>query len=150
MSPSMRTSAKGLDLIERFEGLELSAYQDLGGVWTIGYGHTGPPAESGATIDAGRADDLLKTDLDRFERCVQRAVTAHMNQNQFDAFVALAFNIGCTAFANSTAVRRFNDGDAPELVVEAWAWWNKIKGKRIEGLARRRQAEIDLFLAAVR
>lgn len=149
MLPIMRVSQRGRRLIERFEGLRLDAYRDIAGVWTIGYGHTGPAAKPGAHITKERAQELLEIDLDRFERCVQRAITAPMNQNQFDAFVAFAYNIGCAAFTRSTAVLRFNDGDAPEPVVAAWGWWVRAGGRRVEGLVKRRRAEIDLFLTAV-
>lgn len=145
----METSPKGLRLIKQFEGFETKAYQDLGGVWTIGYGHTGSEVHGGQTITPDEAQELLESDLEIFESCVTRAITAPMNQNQFDAFVTLAYNIGCGAFGRSTLVRRFNDNDCSERVVEAWAWWNRVNGKRTNGLINRRRAEIGLFLAPI-
>lgn len=137
---------RGLALIRKFEGLELKAYQDIGGIWTIGYGHTGPDVTEGMVIDGRRAEALLSLDVGVFERCVRRHATVSLTQNQFDAMVALAYNIGCGRFKESTMLRRFNDGHSPESVAEAWAWWNRVNGEVVKGLVNRRRAEIDLFL----
>lgn len=146
MTPLMKTSPRGISLIKRYEGLALKAYQDIAGYWTIGYGHKGPPAEPGAVFTLDEADQTLSDDLEKFERCVLRNVTAPINQNQFDAFVAIAFNIGCQALRESTFLRRFNDGNTPEHVAAAILWWNKVNGRTIARQVERRRAEADLFL----
>lgn len=162
-------------LIKRFEGLELEAYRDIGGIWTIGYGHTSEglkracealargetpaPIECGfydidargrvVTTEAG-ADALLRHDLRSREDAVARLVIAPLGQNAFDALVSLVYNIGIGAFQDSTVRRRINAGDTDERVAEAWGWWNKatVGGtlKVVEGLARRRAEEIALYL----
>lgn len=141
----MKLSARGQRLIERFEGRMYMAYQDGGGVWTIGVGHTkgikkGMVA-TGAQIDAWFAEDSAEAVAG-----VNKSVTATMTQNQFDAMVSLAFNIGVTALSGSTLVRKFNAGDIAGAALQ-FVRWNQDNGKVILGLTRRRQAEADLFVS---
>ena len=144
-----QVSREGVELIKRFEGLELQSYQDVAGIWTVGYGHTGPEVGPGMVITEGQAEALLIEDLERFERGVSSAVTAPITQTQFDALVSLAYNIGVSGFSRSTAVKRLNKGDV-EGAAEAITWWNKatINGRKqpVLGLTRRRAAEAALFL----
>ena len=144
-----QVSREGIELIKRFEGLELQSYQDVAGIWTVGYGHTGPEVGPGMVITEGQAEALLIEDLERFERGVSSAVTAPITQTQFDALVSLAYNIGVSGFSRSTAVKRLNKGDV-EGAAEAITWWNKatINGRKqpVLGLTRRRAAEAALFL----
>ena len=144
-----QVSREGIELIKQFEGLELQAYQDVAGIWTIGYGHTGPEVGPGMVITEGQAEQLLIEDLERFERGVSSAVQTPISQAQFDALVSLAYNIGVAGFSRSTAVKRLNKGDF-EGAAEAITWWNKatINGRKqpVAGLTRRRAAEAALFL----
>ncbi|HEX7856042.1 MAG TPA: lysozyme [Sphingobium sp.] len=140
-----RIGSKGRTLVKSFESLELTAYLCPADVWTIGYGSTGPLVKRGLTITASRADELLTEDLDRFERCVStQAPTA--TQNQFDAMVSLAFNIGITNFTSSTLLRKHRAGDHIGARAE-FARWNKARGKVLAGLTRRRAAEAALYAA---
>jgi len=84
-------SDTGFALTRGFEGLRLTAYQDCAGVWTIGYGHTGPGVLPGQTITAVEAETLLHADLAEAVACVNRAVTATITQPQFDALVDFCF-----------------------------------------------------------
>jgi len=152
----MRISKKGIDLIKSFEALELRAYQDIAGVWTIGWGHTGTEAATrGNVITVAQAEKLLRADLEMFEKGVSNSLAAPIangwvSQNEFDALVSLAFNIGLTAFDKSTVVRRIRQGRPDGEVAESMLWWNKatINGKRqkVAGLVRRRKAEVKLYL----
>ena len=87
----------GLELIMQFEGCRLKAYQCAAGVWTIGYGHTAG-VSAGQAITQVQAEEYLRQDCRKFERCVNDAayvpITAQLNQNQFDALVSFAFNCG--------------------------------------------------------
>ena len=145
-------SQEGIELIKRFEGLELESYADVAGIWTIGYGHTGPEVGPGQRISEAEAEELLVRDLERFERGVSEAVTRDISQQQFDALVSLSYNIGVNAFRGSTAVKRINKGDF-EGAAEAITWWNKatVNGRKrpILGLTRRRAAEAALFLQGI-
>ena len=137
-------SDAGLALTKQFEGLSLTSYQDQVGVWTIGYGHTGPTLQGGLTITQDQADQLLLSDVASSVTCVNRAVTSQINQNQFDALVDFVFNLGCASLLSSTLLRLINAGDfasaAPQFLL-----WDHAKGVVIPGLLRRRQQEMALF-----
>src|SRR3954453_14632449 len=90
-----------IELIKRNEGCELTAYQDSVGVWTIGYGHTGPDVSASLRITQERAEELLRQDLEKFQDGVDDAITADTGDNQFGAMVSLAFNIGLGNFRKS-------------------------------------------------
>jgi lysozyme len=94
---NMNYSKNGLALTESFEGVRLTAYQDIRGVWTTGYGHTGPDVRPGMTITQAQAEQLLLADVAHAVSMVNRCVTVSLDQNQFDALVDFAFNAGCEA-----------------------------------------------------
>lgn len=145
----MDISNRGLELIKEFEGLELEAYQDIVGIWTIGYGHTsmaGPPdVVPGMEITEEEATEILRRDLGQYENGVESAVKVDINQNMFDALVSCTFNIGVSAMKKSTFIKRLNQGDYVGCA-EAMQWWNKAGGQVVAGLKRRREAEAALFL----
>lgn len=148
----MKVSQNGVDLIKRFEGLSLEAYQDIAGIWTIGYGHTGADVKPNMRISEHDAENLLKQDLKPREDAVERLVRAPLNQNEFDALVSFVYNVGANAFKNSTARKRLNKGDKLGAA-DALTWWNKatVGGvlREVTGLTRRRAAERALFLEPV-
>ncbi len=147
----MRISEVGIELIKRFEGLELESYQDIAGVWTIGYGHT-ETAGPNQRINGREAEELLRRDLGPRERAVGELVGVALNQNEFDALISFVFNVGASAFKNSTARKRLNRNDRLGAA-EALTWWNKatIGGvlREVRGLTRRRASERALFLTPV-
>lgn len=134
----------GLDLIKAFEGCKLTAYLCPAGVWTIGYGSTGPHVRKGLTITQDAAEALLREDLERFERGVSTAISVPLTDNQFAALVSLAFNVGTGAFSGSTLVRKLNANDFAGAA-DQFARWNKAGGRVLAGLTRRRAAERALF-----
>lgn len=150
----MKTSAAGRKAITQREGNKLKAYLDSVGILTIGVGHTSaaglPKVTSGMTITAAQSDEILTRDLAIFEAAVSKAVKVPLSQNEFDALVSLAFNIGAGAFAKSTVVRKLNAGDR-HGAANAILLFNKgkVKGKlqEIPGLTKRRQAERTQFLS---
>lgn len=145
----MKTSAAGVRLIQQFEGLRLRAYQDAVGVWTIGWGSTryrnGDKVRPGDTITEPEAEALLRATLETYEQGVLAAVTAPLSQAQFDACVSLAYNVGVSAFANSTLVKHLNAGRVAEAADE-FRRWNRAGGRVLAGLTRRREVERALFL----
>ncbi|ARD62760.1 muraminidase [Kosakonia radicincitans DSM 16656] len=143
------TGAAGLTLIKSFEGLSLEKYRDAVGKWTIGYGHLILPHENfPQALSKVEAEDLLRADLGMTERGVHRLVTVDLNQNQFDALVAFAFNVGLGNLQNSTLLRLLNQGQYQEAA-DQLPRWNKAGGKILAGLTRRRDAERALFMAPV-
>ena len=141
---NFKYSAAGLELTKQFEGLELKAYQDSVGVWTIGYGHTGPDVKEGLTITEEQAGVLLAADVAWAVTCVNKSVKAKINQNQFDAMVDFVFNLGCASLVQSTLLKMVNAGDF-EGPAKQFLRWNKVGGKVVRGLTKRRQAEAELF-----
>lgn len=139
-----RISTAGRDLIAKFEGNELSAYRDSGGVLTIGIGHTGPEVTPGLVWTQEQVNTAFGHDIARFEAAVSRSVTVPVTQGQYDSMVSLAFNIGETAFGNSTLVRKLNAGDY-EGASREFAVWNKVKGKVSSNLTSRRRIERQVF-----
>ncbi|WOI52533.1 lysozyme [Parvularcula sp. LCG005] len=144
-------SAEGIALIKRWEGLRLDSYQDIAGIWTIGYGHTGREVGPDQTITEAEAEDLLREDVRRFENGVNDLVKVPLTQSMFDALVSFSYNVGTGALKSSTALKRLNKEDYTGAA-EALTWWNKARdpqsGQLVvsNGLARRRQSEAALFL----
>ena len=140
----MKTSSKGIALITEFEGFREKAYQDVVGIWTIGYGFT-LGVQPGDTITKAQAKARLARELDGYEAAVTRACTNEPNQNEFDALVCFAFNVGAAGMAKSSVIKAHNRGDH-QAAARAFSLWNKAGGKVWPGLTRRRAAEAALYL----
>lgn len=138
-------SQSGLKMTEEFEGVRLAAYPDIRGVWTIGYGHTGPDVHPGLRITQAVAEDLLKRDVQTAETCVNEHVCVPITQNEFDALVDFTFNDGTGALIGSTLLKKLNTGDYTGAA-DQFALWVNAGGHKIPALVRRRQAEHDLFV----
>ncbi|WP_139413581.1 lysozyme [Bartonella mastomydis] len=143
-----KISKEGLELIKQWEGLRLNAYKDTIGVWTIGYGHTSaagkPFVHKGMTITEKQAEELLCKDLKQFKNTVAKAVTVSLNSWQFAALVSFCYNVGTTAFCNSTLLKKLNNGEYEAVPAELQKW-TKAGGKRLQGLVHRRVAEAGLW-----
>ncbi|MET0365174.1 MAG: lysozyme [Sphingobium sp.] len=142
-STSRRINAAGLKLIKEFEGCRLKAYRDIVGVWTIGYGSTGPHVTPGLTLTEAECEALLLKDLERFEKAIA-AGARKATDNQYAAIVSLAFNVGESAVLNSTLLRLHNNGDYAGAA-DQFARWNRAGGRVVDGLTRRREAEAALY-----
>ncbi len=145
----MRLSESGFALLKKFEGCRLRAYRDVANVLTIGYGHTGPDVTENLVITQEAAEELLRKDVRTFETGVTSLVYVSINQNEFDAFVSFAFNVGLHAFASSTLLKLFNARTSKTVTASEFSKWCKADGKVVEGLKRRREAEKTLFLTKV-
>ena len=145
----MAVSLFGVDLICGFEGKRLVAYDDGVGVWTIGFGTTiypnGIKVKKGDVCTESQAKEYMAHDLKKFELAVNCAVNIPLNQNQFDALVSLAYNIGTGAFNKSTLVKKLNAGDIRGAADQFDVWVN-AGGKRMQGLVNRRAKEKEVFL----
>ena len=144
MTPAMTYSKTGFTLTESFEGCKLTAYQDSVGVWTIGYGTTGPDVYEGLTITQAQAEGLLADRIALAASCVNTAITVQLTQPEFDALVDFTYNLGCRAFCNSTMRRLINEGNMAAAAVQ-FDSWDHAGGKVVAGLLRRRQAETTEF-----
>lgn len=132
----------GLALIKQFEGCRLAAYQCSAGVWTIGYGHTAG-VHKGMKITQAQAEEYLKHDVAKFEKYVNNPsyvpFTDKLNQNQFDALVSFAFNLG------QGNVKKLCTGRTINQIPSAMQQYCKAAGKTLPGLQRRRKAEAALY-----
>ncbi|MEL6494093.1 MAG: lysozyme [Cyanobacteria bacterium J06623_7] len=142
-SEAMKISAKGVALIKRWEGCRLTAYQCSAHVWTIGYGHT-QGVKRGDKITRRQAERLFLTDIPVYEQIIHQHVTVELNQNQFDALVSFVYNVGETAFKNSTLLKLLNQSKYDKAAKQLFRWV-RAGGRRIEGLANRRNEEYQLF-----
>jgi lysozyme len=140
----VKTSPKGIALITEFEGFRSKAYLCPAGVWTIGYGFT-LGVQPGDTITKEQAKRRLARELESYEAAVMRACTNEPNQNEFDALVCFAFNVGAAGMAKSSVIKAHNRGDH-QAAARAFSLWNKAGGKVWPGLTRRRAAEAALYL----
>src|SRR5258706_5105660 len=129
---TMKISEAGLEVIMDNEGLRLEAYQDIVGVWTIGFGHTGAEVKPGIIIKLEAAKGLLLSDVETSEKCVNNCVSGVITQGQFDALCSFVFNLGCSALRNSTLLRKLNDGDDVGAA-EQFMHWNHAGGKVVAG-----------------
>lgn len=145
----MKLSDAGLEAIKRFEGLRLTAYQDVAGVWTIGYGATryrnGDAVRPGDVISADEAEALLRDQVEDYADAVRQLVKVPLTPSQFDALTSWTYNLGAAALRDSTLLKRLNAGEYREAADEMLRWVN-AGGRPIEGLRRRREAERAMFL----
>lgn len=145
-------SRTGLELVKHFESCFLKAYQDGGGVWTIGWGHTGlqhldGTVRKGRVITQQEADELLAYDMNQFEARVAALVKVPLSDDQHAALVSFDFNTGGLTLKKgepSTLLKRLNEGNFAKAAAE-FPKWNKDNGKVVKGLVRRRLAERALF-----
>lgn len=154
----MNISETALDMIRREEGLVLMTYRCPAGRLTIGYGHTGPDVVWGKTITKEEAERLFRQDVSRFEREVTQLLNGcPTTQNQFDALVVLAYNIGTDIDADtipeglgdSTLLKLHKAGQYKDAADQFLKWdKGQVKGvlKRLPGLTKRRAAERALYL----
>ncbi|CNL15637.1 putative phage lysozyme [Yersinia frederiksenii] len=145
----MQISENGINKLKVEEGERLTGYKDSRGIPTVGVGHTGvvdgKPVAVGMVITKDKSSELLRSDLAWVEKAIATNVKAPLTQNQYDALCSLIFNIGPTAFANSTVLKRLNSGDY-KGAADAFLMWKKA-GNDLNILLPRRQRERALFLS---
>lgn len=160
----MRIGPKGLAIIKKWEGYHdrlpdgrCKAYLDTiaskkywskgyKGLWTIGYGSTGPGVTQGVIWTEKEAEANLRKEVAKHEVAVSKKLKVPVNQHQFDALVSLSYNIGPNAFP--TLLRKVNKGDHAGAA-EAFKIYNKSGGKVVKGLVNRRADEAELYKWAV-
>ncbi len=146
----MKVSDECIKMINHHEGVRLKPYQDPIGLWTVGVGHLigdgkTLPIEWFRTLTIDEVDELLKSDLRKFERGVLRLCPNHLTQSRFDALVSFAFNVGLGNLQASTLRQKHNRGDILGASQE-FLKWNKAGGRVLRGLTIRRKDESNLYL----
>lgn len=141
-------SKSGEQLTEGFEGCHLQAYQDVAGVWTIGYGTTGRDVVAGLVITQEDAVARLERGIAWAVHAVNSLVTVPLTQPEFDALVDFVYNAGAEAFHGSTMLRLLNAGDYHGAAGQ-FERWDHAGGKEVAGLLRRRKAEEAEFESGI-
>jgi lysozyme len=142
-------SENGIELLKKLEGFRSKMYLDSAGLPTIGYGTLIDSEHEKwmltAEISKDKATELLKKDLERFEIAIRDTVKVDLTQDQYDALVLFTYNVGEGNFRRSTLLKRINSKAGREDIKAQFLRWVNAGGKRIEGLVKRRTAEIELF-----
>jgi len=143
---------KGYLFITKHEGLSLKPYLCPAKIPTIGYGNTYYSDGKKVTlldkdITKQQAFDMFKEIANRFAKRVDELVTSNINQNQFNALVSFAYNVGTGNFASSTLLKKINKNPNDLTLKAEFLRWNKAGGKVINGLTNRRNEEADLYFS---
>ncbi len=152
MAKITKVSKTGLELIKKYEGFRANPYKCPAGVPTIGYGATYYPdgkrvKMTDAPVTEKQATEMLKTMLVGFEKAVDTYCIDTINQNQFDALVSFAYNVGTNALKNSTLLKKLNVNANDPTIKDEFKKWVKAGGKTLKGLVTRRNEEADLYFS---
>jgi lysozyme len=150
----VKISKKGLEVIKKHEGFKSKPYLCPAGVPTIGYGNTYYPDGSKVKmtdkpLSKDIADVLLRLVVEDFEGCVNKHVKSDINQNQFDALVSFAYNLGCGNLKKSTLLKKVNANPCDITISNEFAKWDKSGGRRLRGLTIRRHDEAVLYFTNI-
>ena len=147
---NMKLNKDGYDLIKSFEGLSLKPYRCSAGIATTGYGST--YYENGIKVNMSdspitkqRAEQLLQHTADRFASKVANLIKKPVTQNQFNALVSFAFNVGSGALASSTLLKLVNINPNDPMITKEFLKWNKVNKVPVQGLTNRRIKESALY-----
>jgi lysozyme len=145
----MTTGKNGILLIEQFEGFRAKMYKDAVGLPTIGFGTLIDSEEEKhlltATITKEQAEALLRKELVLIENKLKVMVTNPISQNQYDALVSFAYNLGVNNLKSSTLLKKVNANPADKTIAAEFMKWTHAGGKVLKGLEIRRKAEADLY-----
>jgi len=141
----MQAGKNCIDLIKKFEGLRLESYKCPAGLWTLGYGNTqwenGIRVKENQVIDIQRAEKLLIYWVSKYAD----RITVKCNQNQFDALVSFAYNVGIGNFDSSTLKKKVIANPNDPNIRDEFMKWISSRGKQLAGLVKRREAEANLY-----
>jgi lysozyme len=146
----MKLDENGYKLIQGFEGLSLVPYLCSAKVPTIGYGNTFYPSGKKVTmkdvpISLLTAKWMLKETADKFAADVDKLVKSRLTQNQFNALVSFAFNLGVAALGRSSLLKKVNANPQDITITNEFLKWNKAGGKVLNGLTKRRTIEAKIY-----
>lgn len=134
-----------LELIKKYEGFSSQAYKCPAGVWTVGWGHTGRDINKDTILTREEAELMLKKDVANLQEQILFLLDDKPSMNELDALTSLVYNVGLGAFKRSRLLKRINLKENGELISKEWIEFNKVNGKVVKGLLRRRAEEICLY-----
>ncbi|WP_039904868.1 lysozyme [Acetobacter tropicalis] len=135
-----------VELVAEFEGFKAEAYQDIGGVWTCGYGTTGPDIHKGTTFTKEEALQRLSETLQSIWNQIEQKTSIALTSKQMEALSSFAYNLGTSALFKSTLWKYLEEGEI-EQAAQEFPKWSHVNGKVITGLLKRRVKEQELFLS---
>jgi lysozyme len=140
-----------MNLLKRFEGCSLEAYEDTVGVWTIGYGNTfyqdGSPVKQGDTITRSEAEKLLKTIVEQFADQIDQELKTDLNDCQFGALLCFTYNVGIENLRKSTLLKKVNIDPSDPNIRKEFKRWVRAGGKTVNGLVKRREEEANYYFS---
>lgn len=150
---NMRVTKKGIDIIKKYEGFSKVPYLCPAGVPTIGYGSTFYPSGKKVTIidkplSEEQALQMLIVIVDKFAIKVTKLLSKELSENQFNAVVSFAYNVGIGALSKSTLLKKINNNPSDKTIRDEFLKWNKAGGKVLNGLVKRRLEESELYFTA--
>ena len=134
-----------LEIIKKYEGFSSQAYKCPSGVWTVGWGHTGRDINKDTILTREEAELMLQKDVANLQEQILFLLDDKPSMNELDALTSLVYNIGLGAFKKSRLLKRINLKENGELISKEWIEFNKVNGKVVKGLLRRRAEEICLY-----
>lgn len=134
-----------LELIKKYEGFSSQAYKCPAGIWTVGWGHTGRDINKDTILTREEAELMLKKDVANLQEQILFLLDDKPTTNELDALTSLCYNVGLGAFKKSRLLKRINLKENGELIAKEWIEFNKVNGKVVKGLLRRRAEEICLY-----
>jgi lysozyme len=148
----MKLNNAGYQLICEFEGLRLKPYLCSAKIPTIGYGNTYYPDGKRVTlldkeITKEYAFEIFKVIADKYAKRVSEMVKKPLTQNQFNALVSFAYNVGTGAFSTSTLLKKVNANPNDLTIRNEFARWTRANGKIVNGLVNRRKKESDVYFS---
>jgi lysozyme len=148
----MKLNNSGYLLITEFEGFSAKPYLCPAKIPTIGFGNTYYSDGKRVTmldkeITRVQAFEMFKSIADKFADKVNKLVTSPLNQNQFNALVSLAYNIGTGNFVSSTLLKKVNINHNDKSIELEFKKWNKVNKKEVAGLTKRRLYESKVYFS---
>ena len=134
-----------LEIIKKYEGFSSQAYKCPAGIWTVGWGHTGRDINKDTILTREEAELMLKKDVANLQEQILFLLDDKPSMNELDALTSLVYNVGLGAFKKSRLLKRINLKENGELIAKEWIEFNKVNGKVVKGLLRRRAEEICLY-----
>lgn len=138
-------SATLISGVALWEGDKRTPYEDLAGIMTVCYGHTGPDIVKGKKYTEAECKALLDKDLRKHRMAVHNCTNVPLTYGQFDAFTMFAYNVGNNAFCNASLTKKLNKGDY-KGACDGLLQWSYVKGKFVQGLRNRREFERKMCL----
>lgn len=137
-----------VDFVKGHEGIRLEAYKDSGGIWTIGYGSTGPDIIKGATWTQPQAEFRLQTDLQGAQNRALGLIKRNLPQGCCDALTDFVYNLGQQALSSSHLLQCVNSGDDIGAA-KAFLVWDHVGAQEVKGLLIRRMEEAVMYLRGI-